>query len=232
MRYQRLSEDLQDWIHVTESKRDLPETERLAEEKWDRLIESVAKHIIATRETFLEKPIAALEEFREANPDWVSSMLDGYYTRQQLDRIHDYVDRTMQLAQLTLSREELRIPSEVTRTYLREATRTFIYGMDQACIALCRAAVEQGLKDRLERQGKGVFLERGHLVQEAFDYSYLDANTRAIAESVFDVGDEVLHEKPAKDGSAFDVLRNAQVVLTALFSRTGYLRESARASRW
>jgi hypothetical protein len=226
MRYDRLSEDLICYIEESDSKRDLSPDERAEAEKNERLVRFVTEHMVAARETFLTKPMREIERLLDSDRDLIASLMDDYNTRQQLDRVHDYVKRTLELTQLEHFRDDIRIPSETTRTYLREATRTFIYGLDQACIALCRAAVEQGLKDRLDRQGLGLPLTRGQIVQEAYDYSYLDENTKALADAVFEAGDAVLHEVPATSQKALDTLKNAQAVLTAAFSHTGKLRPS------
>jgi len=52
---------------------------------------------------------------------------------------------------MELSRlEGSRIPSSVTNGYLREAVRTYILGLPQASIALCRAALNRPSKRILD----------------------------------------------------------------------------------
>jgi hypothetical protein len=138
-----------------EYDRDVPAHEQEEHERTKRIVQALTKHLVDSRETFLEKPIAVLDQLAHSNREIVEHLIDDYYTRQQLDKISSFVRRTLNLSQF----ETTHIPSEQTRTYVREARRTYIYGLSQATIALCRAAVEQCLKERLGRQGDGRYLE-------------------------------------------------------------------------
>jgi len=65
-----------------------------------------------------------------------------------VDAVPGYVSRIMQLSRL----EGTMIPSDITNGYMREAARTYIYGLPLATVALSRAALEQALKEKLGKQ--------------------------------------------------------------------------------
>ncbi|MBI2819079.1 MAG: hypothetical protein HYX73_03790 [Acidobacteria bacterium] len=60
----KLSEHLQDYIEVLDRDewKDLSTDEREKHEKDKKLVEFCVKHLIHSRETFLERPIAGLEK--------------------------------------------------------------------------------------------------------------------------------------------------------------------------
>lgn len=189
----------------------------------DEYLEKFTRHLVQLmvklREGFIEdKDFHVFDELLGEDREFVESYMDEHYTRQQLRTVPSLVHRTLQFSLLPSS---MRIPSEQTRTYLGEATRTYIFGLSLASIALSRAALEQALKDRLERQGKGIHLLLSHLIQEAYDYSYLDGAHRKWADEIAGAGNRVLHEKPATPDEAFDVLTKLRGVLAFVFTATG-----------
>ncbi len=82
----------------------------------------------------------------------------------------------------------------------------------------------------MERQGQGIYLPMSQLIQEAYDYSYLDGAYRKWADEIAGAGDLVLHERPATADEAFDVLTKLRGVLAYVFKATGRLRDSALRS--
>ena len=68
--------------------------------------------------------------------------------------------------------------------------------MPQACVALCRAALEQGLKENLGRQSSRVFIKFHELLEEATNCNLLDKVTKKVARDIAKKADDVLHEKP------------------------------------
>ena len=93
-----------------------------------------------------------IENHREFT--FFNKLLGEHYTRTFLDAVSGYVRRTLELSRI----ESSETPSPLTNTYIREATRAYILGLPQACIALCRAALEQDLKERLGYQLTGTFI--------------------------------------------------------------------------
>ena len=126
--------------------------------------------------------------------------------------------RTLELSPL----EAADTPSKVTNTYIREATRTYILGLPQASIALCRAALEQGLKERLGRQLSGEFIKFQDLLEEARRWHLLDGVTEQTARYVANAADDVLHEKPTEISKARDVLDQLRGVLQHIYSAEGH----------
>lgn len=124
-------------------------------------------------------------------PEAVSVFLDDYYTKTMLGEIGAYVARTLELTHMQAE----SCPSEITKTYLREATRTYVHGLPQACVALSRAALEQSLKDVLGHQLSGTYLTFQALVDDASKWGVLDKLTAKIARKLAKEGDAVLHEK-------------------------------------
>ena len=62
--------------------------------------------------------------------DW----LDNYYVHYLLKRVPKMVARTVKLSSMI----PRKIPSSATNLYLREATRSYIYGFWQSSVALAR----------------------------------------------------------------------------------------------
>ena len=162
------------YIDVLDSEGDQGLTPKEREEAsiGRQLVEWVVSEVVESRETLTAVPepvslgetvsdsrgkdllkLAGLlksrvEKIVEAEPDLIRDWLDERYTRELVDAVPDYVSRTLQFSRM----EAKQVPSEVTNTYVREATRAYIMGLPQACVALCRAALEQGLKENLGYQ--------------------------------------------------------------------------------
>jgi hypothetical protein len=185
-----------------EYDRDVPADEREEHDRTKGIVRALTKHLVDSRETFLEKPISVLDQLADSNREIVEHLIDDYYTREQLEKMSSFVSRTLNLSQL----ESTHIPSEQTRTYVREATRTYIYGLNQATVALCRAAVEQCLKEKLGRQGDGRYFEFKELVKEARKWHVLDDTTESLVKEVARAGDNVLHEKPIAESQVLEIL--------------------------
>ena len=158
-----------------------------------KVIKVIVDDVIESRETLTDGKLAAIEKLVVQMPDAIGSFLDSRYTRDVMRAIPGYVKRTMELSRLAGS----RLPSEMTNGYLREAVRTYIYGLPQASVTLCRAAMEQALKENLGYQGTGTFVKMEDLLDEAESAGVIDRVIRRSAREIADEADEVLHEKPA-----------------------------------
>src|SRR5664280_1280372 len=128
-----------------------------------------------------------------------------------------YVKWTLQLSRL----EAKRPPSNVTNGYLKEAVRTYILGLPQASVALCRAALEQALKESLGLQLTGVFITFQELLKEATKWNVLDGATEEMARDVANAGDEVMHEKPTDLSKAGEILTKVRGLLQHIYSVEG-----------
>jgi hypothetical protein len=78
-----------------EYERDVSAHEKEDHERTKRIIRALAKHLIDSRETFLEKPIRVLDQLAHSNPEIVEHLIDDYYTRQQLDKVSSFVRRKL-----------------------------------------------------------------------------------------------------------------------------------------
>lgn len=218
-KYKPLSEDVQEFIADLDSyvQEDTPASERQQAEEHRRMVALIVETIVSSRETITDAKLKAVEEFLAAIPEWVEDYLDDRFTREAVAAVPGCVDRLLKLSRL----EAEHLPSEVTNGYLREATRTYILGLPQATVALCRAALEQALKDRLGRQLSGSFITWQELLKEARKWNLLDKATEAMARDVANAGDEVLHEKPADWKKAEEIVLDTRGLIQQIYSTEG-----------
>jgi hypothetical protein len=161
------------------------------EEKFTKLVKAVVDDLINSREMLIESKLASIEKIVVSHPDLIASFLDEQFTRKVIDAVPGNVRRTMELSRL----EGSRIPSSVTNGYLREAVRTYILGLPQASIALCRAALEQAIKENLGYRTSTV-VEMNSLLDEAETAHVIDKTVRTMAREVAIEANGVLHENP------------------------------------
>jgi hypothetical protein len=159
--------------------------------------------------------VSVLENlFATQNETILKNRFDECYTRQLLQEIPKMVTRTMRLSQM-LPR---KMPSRATNTYLKEATRSYIFGLWQGCIALSRAAVENGLRQEVTRDLKpGDNPKSQQLIATASRMQLLDYDHAQMAERVVTVGNRVLHGEPSNDKESFACLEDARKVLLRLY---------------
>ena len=140
---------------------------------------------------------------------WVT-ILTHTTPREILRLVPKMVKRTMQLPHLSAP----EIPSAEVNAYLVEATSSYVFGLWHATSALCRAALEQGLKDRMGFRREFTLTQ---LMNKAFTKRLLDQWHRDVAKQIRDSGDEVLHERPSDHLKAKEVLLKTGQVLTHLY---------------
>lgn len=85
-------------------------------------------------------------------------------------------------------------------------------------MALCRAALEQSLKESLGFQSSRTYVEFRDLVDEAVGGGVLDDKTKRMARDLAKGGDDVLHEKPTTLAQAEDVLINVRGLVQEIYS--------------
>lgn len=157
------SQDIQSYIKENlDDLSDLSLQEQQETVEARKIVEVIVSEVIKSRETLSEGRLRTIENLVRSDPGLIAHFLDEYFTREVIDAVPGYVRRTLELSPL----EAADTPSKVTNTYIREATRTYILGLPQASIALCRAALEQGLKERLGRQRSGEFIKFQDLLTE------------------------------------------------------------------
>ena len=180
-------------------------------------IDLFVSEVINSRETLTDSRLKSIEKIVQSIPEVIEDFLDDYYTRELVNAVPGYVLRTLKFSRM----ESARTPSPVTNTYLREATRAYIVGFPQACVALCRAALEQGLKENLGRQLLGHYIEFDELLKEARKFNLLDKITEKAARDIAKKANDVLHEKPVDLDKALTVLEGLRALLPQIYSAKG-----------
>jgi len=215
-RYQTISQVVGGYLDELEASAEEGRTlEELEELKIVRQgVDLVVDAVITSRETLTDDSFGPIERAIARNREAVSVLLDARYTRDAIKAVPGYVSRTMQLSRI----EGSRIPSKVTNVYLREAARTYVFGLPQATIALCRAAMEQALKEELGHQGKQIFLDMNDLLDESEGAGVIDFVVRKMARKIASEADAVLHEKPADLTKAYEVLVLLRGVLQHVYA--------------
>lgn len=220
-----LSKHLQDYITDMESdwQRELTPQELPENENMDKLTKAIVFYVLRSRETVVGKAFSMFEDLLRNSPEPVGSFLDEHYTKTILAEVPAYVARTLELSAMQAHAS----PSTITNTYLQEATRTYVLGLPQACVALSRAALEQSLKEVLGHQLGGAFITFQSLVEDAVKYNILDKQTPKMARNLAREGDEGLHEKPTDLNSARDVLIGVRGLVQQIYSAQGGTDDSA-----
>jgi len=142
--------------------------------------------------------------------------IDEAYTRDMLDRIPKMVRRTLRLS--TIPRTD-RPPSRETNLYLKEDTRSYVFGFWQASIALSRAAVEAELKEKVARNLISGCDSLKKLIRAAERTRVLDDATSDMAYHAADHGNEVLHGTPQGEDVAWTTLTGARGVLGYIYDK-------------
>jgi hypothetical protein len=185
----------------------LPENLRDLTQKLGIAVVNVRLHLLHDRsdEDLLEIGERVMEE------QWVRYAAEYHLAGEAIQRANQAFDRYITLRPVTVGRQ---LPEEA-RPYVREAIRTFMFGFDPACIALCRAALEQVIKDSLvargtfttaqlkvERPTAGRMLElakRAGLLQSAY----------VAAKQVIDRGDTLMHGRVSEPQLLRDMARDS-----------------------
>jgi hypothetical protein len=199
---------------------ELEPDERAGHERDKKLVRAVVAYFLGSRATIFAASMDVFSKFEalvQAEPDLVAAFLDEHYTRQLIAGVAGYVERTMEFSRM----EAERVPSEVTNTYLREAVRTYTFGLPQATVALSRAALEQALKETLGRQGSGEHISFQYLVGQAETWGILDKTAARMARKLAKEGDDVLHEKPTDLKKAREVLVGIRGLVQQIYSSKG-----------
>ena len=211
-----LSQHVQSFIETEDwqNTHDLSPEDRKEEERTSKIVAVIVDDIITSRETLTDSKLAAIEKLVESHPELIKNFLDDRFTRDLIDKVSGYVDRTLQLSRLQASGK----PSSITNGYLREAVRTYILGLPQASVALSRAALEQALKEGIGYQSTRTFVEMNDLLDEAESARVIDRTVRKMARELADDADDVLHEKPTTLAKAYEVLVKLRGVLQHVYA--------------
>jgi len=213
MKELKLSEELQAYIDSLEQQQS--PKQRNEAEHWQPLLDAILKITIQGREALVEhnaQIVRAADILTKESPDLLAQLLDTYYSKQALEAVSDRVRRTLELSRL-----EGKTPSKITNGFIQEAARSYIVGHPQSCVVLCRAAMEQALKEQLGHQGTGTFIKMKKLLKDAEDADFLDNTTREMASDVAKAANDVLHEKSTSEHRAYEILIKMRGVISYLY---------------
>lgn len=145
--------------------------------------------------------------------DYLEYSLDSYYVRKTLREAPKLVQRTLELE--TMATQD--IPLTDATFYLREATRCYIFGFWAASVALCRAALEKGLKEAVAKATGSPVLEckLSKLVESASRLRLADPAVLSQAEQVRIAGNRTVHNRASDQPEAWDTLLALRGVMLA-----------------
>jgi hypothetical protein len=183
---------------------------------------TIARELLGCKERLTTKDRAVRYEILAlVAPDVVEGWLDEYFTREVIRKIPKMVERAMRLSNLGVEKS----PPEQLNAYLQEATKCFVLGLPQAAIALCRAALEQGLRESVRRAGVSPVGELSELIEIAVRSKVLRGASLQLANDVRLAGNRALHYGSLTDKNASDVLLKVRLVLMDLFGAVDLVTE-------
>jgi hypothetical protein len=107
------------------------------------------------------------------------------------------------------------IVSETVQSHLIEATYCYLYGFDQAAIALCGASLDFALKGQLhKRNNERIYLKE--LIGEAFTKGYLSESHCRVAYNIKECRDKVMHKEPVRVDT-LKIINGTREVLEMLY---------------
>lgn len=196
--------------------RDSPPQEQQEAAEW--VAQKMTSYLLESIEGFSNKTASGIEAafglgFKELR-GFFEDQFDEYYTRSLLERIPKMVARTMRLSRLV----PRKLPSSATDLYLREATRSYIFGFWQASVALSRAALEQGLRESIRGVLGRTVIKLSELLRasQRLKPPLLDRVHEKLASQVELCGNRVLHGEPTGERNAWETLNAARRVLLYL----------------
>jgi len=188
------------WKHLWSGIDEAVDELRSLEAESRRFVKEIGKLIAQGRTGFVLRPNDAsaralqIEEMILKDA-WYRHTAEIEIARLGLGRLEGALSRFLEFRPVVTSKP---VP-DCAQRYIREVIDTFVFGFDGACIALCRAACEQLLRDTLVE--RGVYTERqlrrerptaGALLANAKRAGVLKTSLSA-AEELVGKGDTVIH---------------------------------------
>jgi hypothetical protein len=208
----RMSKFLLERIHEIDQG-----AEEEADPRFRRAVVRMTRYLLGSLEGFADTTSSKIRQLYESIALF-EEILDDHYCREMLKRVPRMVDRTVRLAEIHAK----RLPSEPAVLYLKDATRSYIFGLWTASVSLSRAAVERSLSDLVQERGVSPTWKFQMLVEKAAELNLLDAAHASMAKRVGNVAGGVLHGKRLKahtaDSTAWATLCAARGVLIHLYS--------------
>jgi hypothetical protein len=207
-----------DWIFSNEGGIRL--SERLADgigkqEEWG----NARVQIIECLEGFSDERTAQwLAESIQTDHERVATIFDDFYTRDFLNKVESIVDRTMRLSAMAPK----DTPDRGVNFFLREASRCLIHGFWNSSVALSRAALEVGLKQRLKSRMGGLLPTKDDLqllLEYAQQWRLIDNASFEMGDRVRKSGNKILHGSFADEDLAWNTLTAVRGVLKFIYGR-------------
>jgi hypothetical protein len=219
--------EFQVWNHLwagidmaTNELRALDDASRAQVEKLGKAIADARSDLVQRPNSFSAR-VLSVEEYLLANP-WIRHAAEIEIAATGIVRAEKALDRFAKVRPAITRRA---LPPRAAG-YVAEVINTFIFGFDAACIALCRATLEQVLKDELVR--RGAFTEpqlkrekptAGTLLSNAFRIGLLQSSRRSAGKLV-EKGDTIMHnfvyDERVSEQQALDSVAQLIEVLTEI----------------
>jgi len=205
-----LSQELMAYIGSLDRPDEPPAVSEEDREKIQRMFQVAISSLEGFAEPYAKRLLELLQEHRDTW-EWFA---DDFYSREVVGNVQVMRTRFLNLCPVLVG----VIPSREVAVYLREATRCYIYGFFQATIALCRAALEAGLNEHLERRlGRVPAQDLVDKIDAAQRLQLISGQGAHLAHEVRKTARNVLHRKPAKSNLAFDTLVQTRGFLQELY---------------
>lgn len=176
-------------------------------------LERIAEELIEGREAFTDGRFEVLERALRNEPEITEGEIDRVLTVRALSEMRGIVMRVANLSKL----DRVKIPSDQTSQYVREAARSYFYGLYQASAAMSRVALEQALKESLGRQGIEDFISFKQLRKDAKKRKILDGVTGPAACKIHKYASEVIHHRPADADGALAILVGSRGLIVQIY---------------
>ena len=106
--------------------------------------------------------------------------------------VRSRAERAMDLSELFLEER----PGEPALRFLRRLTRCYVTGFLPECVMLCRAILENALKEAFERTGEQLPEKQRDRIDRAYDLKWLSYDGKRAAHDVWTRGNKAIHDDP------------------------------------
>ena len=183
-------------------------------------LERIAEELVEGREAFTDERFEVLEKALRNVPEIAEGEIDRVLSTRMLLEVRGMVSRVTNLSKL----ERVRIPSDQTAKYVREAARSYIYGFYQGSAAMSRVALEQALKEVLGRQGIEDFVSFKSLRKEAKKSGILDEMTSRAVQDLSNDASAVIHHRPTDASGSLEILVRSRGLIVQVLTASGAQR--------
>ena len=142
-----------------------------------------------------------------------AAVLDELYSKTLLAEIPRIIARSLSLEPLEAAAP---IPRQVN-VYLEQATKCFVAGLYDGCVALSRACLEETLTDRVGMRIGHQDRELKAWIDEARRLRLLTPAQCTAADSVRVAGNAVLHDASTTEALALQALQTLRALLAELY---------------